>query len=519
MVHHFLLPYLLLAMVVCDVSLRNTVGADEFVYSGFSGSDLKLDGRASITDHVIMLTDGSPYSSGHAFYNKPLNLGNESAIASFSTTFVFAIASNSARKLCSHGMTFMLSPTKPKLYNEHSDLPDKYLGLLKTDSSNSSSNETFLAVELDTVLNPELNDINGNHVGIDANSLISANSCAAGFYDSNSDFHSLELTSGENMQVWVDYDAKFHQINVTLARLSDKPQQPLLSSTINISLMLSSSVYAGFSAATGHTNCNHSVLGWSFKVNGKAKPLGPLPQFPVMQMNRKTNLSWLKDPMAHEIWEIKCELPTFMYKDLLIATDRFNNSMLLGKGGFGKVYKGILAVSKQNIAIKRISQESKQGMKEFMAEIAILGSLRHRNLVQLLGYCHHRQELLLVYDYMPNGSLDTYLHNQDKPTLNWAQRLGILKGVGSALLYLHEDWEHVVIHRDIKASNVLLDSEMNGRLGDFGLARLHNHGVDAHTTLVAGTWGYIAPELARLGKATKATDVYAFGIFIMKATN
>ncbi|KAF6998640.1 hypothetical protein CFC21_014740 [Triticum aestivum] len=155
-------------------------------------------------------------------------------------------------------------------------------------------------------------------------------------------------------------------------------------------------------------------------------------------------------------------------------------------------------------------------MKEFIAEITILGHLRHRNLVQLLGYSRHKSELLLVYDYMPNGSLDRVLHSQDKQTVGWVQRFNIIKGIASGLCYLHEDWEKVVIHRDIKASNVLLDNEMNGRLGDFGLARLHNHGTDAHTTHLAGTWGYIAPELARLGRATKATDVFAFGVFMLE---
>nr|TKW38586.1 hypothetical protein SEVIR_1G124800v2 [Setaria viridis] len=142
------------------------------------------------------------------------------------------------------------------------------------------------------------------------------------------------------------------------------------------------------------------------------------------------------------------------------------------------------------------------------AEIAILGHLRRRNL----------QQLLLVYDYMPNGSLDCYLHTQGHSTtiLCWAQRFRIIKGIASSLFYLHEDWEQVVIHRDIKTINVFLDSEMNARLGDFGLARSHAHGADAHTTHVAGTWGYIAPELARLGKATKATDVLAFGVLMME---
>uniref|UniRef100_A0A8R7VA49 Protein kinase domain-containing protein n=1 Tax=Triticum urartu TaxID=4572 RepID=A0A8R7VA49_TRIUA len=163
--------------------------------------------------------------------------------------------------------------------------------------------------------------------------------------------------------------------------------------------------------------------------------------------------------------------------------------MLLGEGGFGKVYKGMLQTSKQNVAIKRVSPESKQGMKEFISEIMILGHLRHRNLVQLLGYSRHRNELLLVYDYMPNGSLDKFLHGQDRKDLDWVYKFNIIKGIASGLFYLHEDWEKVVIHRDIKTSNVLLDGEMNARLGDFGLARLHNHenGTGAHITNIAGT--------------------------------
>jgi serine/threonine protein kinase len=117
---------------------------------------------------------------------------------------------------------------------------------------------------------------------------------------------------------------------------------------------------------------------------------------------------------------------------------------------------------------------------------------------------------------MSNGSLDKYLYSLEMPSLGWSQRFEIIRGVASGLLYLHEEWEQVVIHRDVNASNVLLDGEMNGRLGDFGLARLHDHGVEAHTTCVARTRGYISPELARLGKATKATDVFAFGPFILE---
>jgi serine/threonine protein kinase len=157
-------------------------------------------------------------------------------------------------------------------------------------------------------------------------------------------------------------------------------------------------------------------------------------------------------------------------------------------------------------------------MKEFIAEIVSIGRLQNRNLVQLLGYCRRKGELILVYEYMPNGSLDRYLHDgeEDNSVLGWAQRFRIIKGIGSGLLYLHEEWEKVVVHRDIKASNVLLDDEMNGRLGDFGLARLYDHGADPQTTHVVGTIGYLAPELARSGNATPPTDVFAFGMFVLE---
>ncbi|CAK9148394.1 unnamed protein product [Ilex paraguariensis] len=155
-------------------------------------------------------------------------------------------------------------------------------------------------------------------------------------------------------------------------------------------------------------------------------------------------------------------------------------------------------------------------MKEFVAEIASLGRLRHRHLVALLGYCRRKGELLLVYDYMPHGSLDKFLHRNENPSLNWAQRYRIIRGVASGLLYLHEEWEKVVLHRDVKASNVLVDAHFNGQLGDFGLARLYDHGENPKTTHVVGTFGYIAPELVRTGKATTSTDVFAFGAFMLE---
>uniref|UniRef100_I1QMH4 Protein kinase domain-containing protein n=1 Tax=Oryza glaberrima TaxID=4538 RepID=I1QMH4_ORYGL len=220
-----------------------------------------------------------------------------------------------------------------------------------------------------------------------------------------------------------------------------------------------------------------------------------------------------------EDWEIDFGPQRFSYKDLFHATQGFKNKNMIGVGGFGKVYKGVLATSKLEIAVKKISHESRQGMKEFITEIVSIGRLRHRNLVPLLGYCRRKSELLLVYNYMPKGSLDKYLHDVDnRAILNWAQRFQIIKDVACGLFYLHERWEKVVIHRDIKASNILLDAEMNGRLGDFGLARLYDHGTDPQTTHVVGTMGYLAPEMVQTGKASPLTDVFAFGAFLLETT-
>ncbi|KAF5446872.1 hypothetical protein F2P56_032469 [Juglans regia] len=218
---------------------------------------------------------------------------------------------------------------------------------------------------------------------------------------------------------------------------------------------------------------------------------------------------------VREDWESEYGTHRFSYKSLYKATKGFKAKEIIGEGGFGKVYRGTLP-SNEQIAVKRVSHDSQQGIKEFVAEIISMERLRHRNLVRLLGYCRRRGELLLIYDYMPHGSLDRFLYSNGRKHLNWLQRFRIVRGVASGLLYLHEGWEQTVIHRDIKAGNVLLDAEMNGRLGDFGLARLYDHDTNSQTTLVAGTVGYLAPELTRTGRATTYTDVYAFGAFMLE---
>ncbi|KAJ4773377.1 Concanavalin A-like lectin protein kinase family protein [Rhynchospora pubera] len=326
--------------------------------------------------------------------------------------------------------------------------------------------------------------------------------------------------------------------------LPPKPNKPLLSYEFNLStVLINNSMYVGFSSSTSVVHTSHYILGWSFKLNGVAPSidLSKLPKVPNTIVKGRSKISQIVLPIAsasfvlmlvvfislykksqlkyaelREDWEVEFGPHRFSYKDLYQATNGFKENKLLGTGGFGKVYRGVLPVSKLEVAVKRVSHESRDCTKQFIAEVVSLGQLRHRNIVQLLGYCRRKSELLVVYDYMPNGSLDKYLYSQEKLALNWNQRLNIIKGVASSLLYLHEDSEQVVIHRDVKASNVLLDSELNGRLGDFGLARLYDHGTDPQTTHVCGTMGYLSPELVRSGKATPLTDVFAFGVFILE---
>jgi|UniRef100_A0A2N9J475 serine/threonine protein kinase len=346
------------------------------------------------------------------------------------------------------------------------------------------------------------------------------------------------------MHLWIDYDEADKLLNVTLAPTKiPKPNRPLMSKPIDLSRYLLESMYVGFSATSGTlAPSNHYVLGWSFNKSGQAQSLdvSRLPQPPRLRKKRESPglmiillliavallvitiigaayNSWRKKyEEILEDWEREYGPHRFSYKNLYKATKGFSDKELLGAGGFGKVYRGILPSSNIQIAVKKVSHDSKQGIKEFVAEIISMGRLRHRNLVQLLGYCRRKGELLLVYDYMPNGSLDKFLYSNEKSNLNWFQRFRILRGVASGLLYLHEDWEQVVIHRDVKASNVLLDSELNGRLGDFGLARLYDHGTNPQTTHVVGTVGYLAPEFTRTGKATTCTDVFAFGAFMLE---
>ncbi|GLJ06721.1 hypothetical protein SUGI_0046230 [Cryptomeria japonica] len=205
----------------------------------------------------------------------------------------------------------------------------------------------------------------------------------------------------------------------------------------------------------------------------------------------------------------------FKIDDLIVGTNNFSEAQKLGQGGFGGVYKCNLVQTNEIVAVKRISEGSRQGIKEFISEVSIVSRLRHRNLVQLLGWCHEQDQLLLVYEYMSNGSLDRHIFpkiGEEEPrVLQWSIRYKIASEIASALLYLHEEWDECVVHRDVKSGNILLDSNFSAKIGDFGLARMVSHERLAQTTRAAGTLGYLAPECVASGKTSPQSDVYSFG--------
>lgn len=210
-------------------------------------------------------------------------------------------------------------------------------------------------------------------------------------------------------------------------------------------------------------------------------------------------------------------LPLFSSSVLEVATDGFANKNKLGQGGFGPVHKGILPGG-QEIAVKRLSKSSGQGLGEFKNEMILIAKLQHRNLVRLLGYCIEGEERMLVYEYMPNKSLDSFLFDSTKKgELDWKTRFKIIEGIARGLLYLHRDSRLRIIHRDLKVSNILLDGEMNPKISDFGMARIFGGNQnEANTNRVVGTYGYMSPEYAMEGLFSVKSDVYSFGVLLLE---
>jgi hypothetical protein len=456
----------------------------------------------------------------------PLWDSNTGNLSDFTTHFSFIIDTQGSPSY-GHGVTFFLAPVG---FEIPPNSAGGFLGLFNTTNSDSSQNQIVL-VEFDSFVNPEW-DPPVEHVGINNNSISSAV-----YTNWNASLH-----SGDTADVWINYNASAKNLSVswTYQKTSNSQENTNLSYTIDLMKALPEWVTIGISAATGANVERHTIKSWEFSssldikvTSGKKAENNRL--IVVLTVSGGVLIAgvivafitlWLwkgkkKETVATSLTSINDDLERgagprrFSYSDLISATNNFSDERKLGQGGFGSVYKGYLTNLDILIAVKKISSRSKQGKKEYITEVKIFNQLRHRNLVQLIGWCHDKSEFLLVYEFMPNGSLDTHLFGRRNP-LSWEVRYKISLGLASALLYLHEEWEQCVVHRDIKASNVMLDSSFNVKLGDFGLARLMDHELGAQTTGLAGTLGYMAPEYISTGRASKESDVYSFGVVALE---
>lgn len=520
--------------------------AIDFVYNSFNSSSISLYGNATIESHILTLTNETVFSIGRALY--PAKIATKQAASSyvlpFSTSFIFAMAPNKKYQP-GHGIVFLFVPGTGIEGGEAS----QNLGLLNLTNNGLPGNHLF-GVEFDVFKNEEFKDISDNHVGLDVNSLVSEVAHDAGYWpDDGQPFNPLKMTDGKAYQVWIDYADS--RINVTMAPTGIKrPKQPLLNATLNLSQVFQDEMYVGFSSATGQLVESHKILAWSFSntnfslsdaLISRGLPSFELPEDPMYKEKGfiagmtvglfilllvgslvsvvliKNSQRRKKEREEMEDWELEYWPHRITYQEIEAATKNFSDENVIGVGGNGKVYRGVMSGGAE-VAVKLIAHQNSEGMREFISEISSLGRLKHRNLVGLRGWCKKEKgSFILVYDYMENGSLDKRIFGCDESKmLNCEDRLRIVKDVASALSYLHDGWEVKVLHRDIKASNVLLDKDMNARLGDFGLARMHDHGQVAATTMVVGTVGYMAPELVKNGRASMQTDVFGFGVLILE---
>ncbi|KAF2285324.1 hypothetical protein GH714_042366 [Hevea brasiliensis] len=496
--------------------------------------DISFQGDAFSSSNVLQLTknaqDANLTSSvGRASYKYPVRLWDAKTrrLTDFTTHFSFIMKAVDPNRF-GDGMSFFIAPFDSQIpYNSSGG----FLALFNRDTAfNASKENQIIAVEFDSFQNPW--DPSDNHVGINVNSIISVTNVT----------WKSSIRNGSQANAWVSYNSTTRNLSVFLTYA----QNPVFSGNSSLSYIvdlrdfLPEWVRVGFSASTGSWVELHKVISWDFdsslEINQKARNKTGL------LVGISVGLGFLACAIIGVIWLVfwrrrhggrnedeaddismddEFEKGTgpkrFTFAELSRATSNFAESGKLGEGGFGGVYKGLLSESNTQIAVKKVSRGSKQGKKEYVSEVKIISRLRHRNLVQLIGWCHERGEFLLVYEFMPNGSLDYHLFGGET-MLIWSVRYKIALGLASALLYLHEEWEQCVVHRDIKSSNVMLDSNFNAKLGDFGLARLVDHELGSQTTVLAGTMGYLAPECVTTGKASKESDVYSFGVVALEIT-
>ncbi|XP_038719878.1 L-type lectin-domain containing receptor kinase IX.1-like [Tripterygium wilfordii] len=466
---------------------------------------------------------------GRAIYTKTVPIWDSKSrgLADFTTRFTFSI-NTEGRPAYGAGFAFFLAPIG---FSIPVNSVGGFLGLYNTTTTGSSLNQ-IVHVEFDSISNSDWDPPYG-HVGINKNSISSAVTTPW-----NASFH-----NEDHADVCISYDSTSKNLSVSWTYL--KTNSPLenssLSHIVDLREILPEWVTIGFTAATSNLVERHTLLSWEFssrldmeeESNGKngnalillvGLPLfGAFVAFGFCRILKRLKEEKRKRIAEGLVSSINEDLERgagprrFSYEELVSATNNFSNDKKLGEGGFGSVYKGYLIDIDVPVAVKKISRGSRQGKKEYVTEVRVISRLRHRNLVKLVGWCHDRGKFLLVYEFMPNGSLDMHLFsNRSYTPLNWNLRYKIALGIASGLLYLHEECEQCVVHRDIKSSNIMLDSSFNVKIGDFGLARLMNHELGPLTTGLAGTLGYLAPEYMSTRRPSKKSDVYSFGVVALE---
>lgn len=471
---------------------------------------------------------------GWATYPERVRLWDSTSgqLSDFTSHFSFTIDTTFGAPNHGHGLSFFLAPVR---FQIPPNSAGGFLGLYNTTTMQSSLNQ-IVSVEFDSFSNDGW-DPSVEHVGINYNNISSAV-----YTPWNASFH-----SGDTAEAWITYNSTGRNLSVfwNYQTTSDPRENSSLFYIIDLSKFLPEWVTVGFSAATGSNIERHRLLSWEFnsslsvgeKRGKKSKKTviivgvnvpvfiliaGSITAY-VILWRRKQRMA--RKRAAEKMTSINEDLERgagprrFSYDDLVSATNNFSDQRKLGEGGFGAVYRGYLNDMNMEVAVKKISGRSRQGKKEYITEVKTISQLRHRNLVQLIGWCHDKGEFMMVYEFMPNGSLDFHLFGKKKmlSPLGWAVRYRISLGLASAILYLHEEWERCVVHRDVKSSNIMLDSSFNVKLGDFGLARLMDHDEPGpRTTGLAGTFGYMAPEYISTRRASKESDVYSFGMVALE---
>lgn len=574
------MSYGLLAFAIALLQLQGTACLN-FSFSSFpreSGDNLNLTGDAYVVKDAIQVTRDVRGASienlkGRAYYRRQFRLWrrhrDQSQNASFNSTFVLNITPQTHPG--GEGLAFILSgdDAEPPLNSE-----GQWLGIANA-TTNGTAAANVVAVEFDTRKSfPQ--DLDDNHVGLNVNSVYSI--VQRSLWDLG-----VNASNGTDFTVTVEYDGGSKNLTVYVGdgRTLLSNDSLAFSRVVDLPSFLPEDVYVGFSASTGKNSTQlNCVRAWDFTgtdmdedTNSTAWLRITIPVAIVCSLGvglaviccyccyRRRQFKKIKeeeeeggeedeysdddqDPMLDAEIEKSGGARKFRLKEIETATENFAGKNEVGRGGCGTVYRGVLVLGlgdgnhQQAVAVKRFAKRSAHGRRDFVAEVKTIGKLHHKNLVKLVGWCHEGGELLLVYEFMPNGSLDAFIfpthpwsssssssrevplqqQQQQQQLLPWETRHRIICDVATALDYLHTGCDQIVLHRDIKASNILLDSHFNARLGDFGLARTIHPSLQTHhsTSDIAGTPGYMAPESFHIGRATPETDVYAFGVVALE---